>query len=281
MHIQIECSDLDPARRELEIVERKGLGHPDTLCDRAAEAFSRRLSRFYLERAGRTVHHNVDKALLVAGQTRVKYGGGEWLSPIAFHLAGRATTSWNGVPVPVEEIARAAMDDAIRPIRHLQPEHVEVQTAIRPGASELRSLFDREGVPTPLANDTSIGVGFAPFTRSETVAIALEHRLNSAAIQSRFPAIGEDIKVMVVRTSNHLRVTVAAATIARFVPDSVAYCRTIDAVREISNRVIRQAGFQEFEIAVNAADEIGQSEYLTLSGTSAEAGDDGQVGRGN
>jgi S-adenosylmethionine synthetase len=281
VEIALENLPLDPARRELEIVERKGLGHPDSLCDRAAEAFSRNLARDYLARAGRILHHNVDKALLCAGQTRVEYGGGEWLAPIVFALAGRATTAWEGSRIPLDRIANAAVDEAIRPVRHLDREHVEVRVEANPSASELLDLFERGGEVSPRANDTSIGVGFAPFTPSESLALSLERRLNAPETKSRFPAVGEDIKVMVVRRGTRLHLTVAAAMVSRFVVDSDAYRRAVAAVRDLCATVARDAGFDELQIDVNAADEIGRSEYLTLSGTSAEAGDDGQVGRGN
>jgi S-adenosylmethionine synthetase len=60
---------------EVEVVERKGLGHPDTICDGLAEQLSVSLSRFYLERFGLILHHNVDKVLLRAGSARPAFGG--------------------------------------------------------------------------------------------------------------------------------------------------------------------------------------------------------------
>jgi S-adenosylmethionine synthetase len=43
-----------------------------------------------------------------------------------------------------------------------------------------------------------------------------------------------------------------------------------------------QHGFRTAEIAINAADHLPTGAvYLTVTGTSAEAGDDGEVGRGN
>ena len=48
----------------VEIVEHKGIGHPDTMCDALAEAFGVALARDYRERFGRVLHFNVDKALL-------------------------------------------------------------------------------------------------------------------------------------------------------------------------------------------------------------------------
>lgn len=77
----------------VEIVERKGLGHPDTICDALAEAFSRNLCREYLARFGSILHHNVDKALLCGGRSAPAFEGGAILSPIDIYLAGRATTS--------------------------------------------------------------------------------------------------------------------------------------------------------------------------------------------
>ncbi|HEY6824014.1 MAG TPA: methionine adenosyltransferase, partial [Steroidobacteraceae bacterium] len=115
-----ECS---PATAPYEVVERKGLGHPDTLCDALAENLSVGLSRFYLERFGTILHHNVDKALLVAGSARPAFGGGELVTPIEIILAGRATRKYRGVSVPVDEMAVELSRDWLRAnLRHLDAE---------------------------------------------------------------------------------------------------------------------------------------------------------------
>ena len=90
MEIAIEAIR-EPVEPEVEIVERKGLGHPDTICDALAENLSLALSRFYLERFGAILHHNVDKGLLCGGAARPAFGGGEVTEPIEIYLAGRAT----------------------------------------------------------------------------------------------------------------------------------------------------------------------------------------------
>ena len=41
-----------PVYPKAEVVERKGLGHPDTLCDGIAEAVSRALSKEYIKETG-------------------------------------------------------------------------------------------------------------------------------------------------------------------------------------------------------------------------------------
>lgn len=53
-----------PRDSDVEIVERKGLGHPDTICDALAEETCRALCHAYLEAFGAILHRNVDKILL-------------------------------------------------------------------------------------------------------------------------------------------------------------------------------------------------------------------------
>jgi S-adenosylmethionine synthetase len=273
----LEAAPLDPARRALEVVERKGVGHPDTLCDAAAEAFSRGLSRHYLDAVGHVLHHNVDKALLVGGRTTVRFGGGEWMAPIVVTLAGRATTGLDGREVPVEGIARRALDEALAPVRCLDRQRVELRVAVHPGAAELRELV---AAKTPRANDTSIGVGFAPRTPLEELALAVDARLLAEMHRDPGCPLGEDVKVMAVREGDALRLTVAVAMLAPRLPGEAVYRAATERVRALALAEARERGFADAHVDVNAADKPGSC-YLTVSGTSAECGDDGQVGRGN
>ena len=45
------------ARRRVELVERKGLGHPDTICDSLVETIALALNRMYVERLGAVAGH--------------------------------------------------------------------------------------------------------------------------------------------------------------------------------------------------------------------------------
>src|SRR6266700_5108088 len=154
-----EMPEPPPDERLVEVVERKGLGHPDTICDALAEEVSRALSRHYLERFGRVLHHNVDKALLCGGSASPRFGGGEVSAPIEIILAGRATASFRGVDIPVETLAIESCRAWLRAHLHaLDPErHVKIECRFRPGSGDLVDLFGRSG-RVALANDTSIGV---------------------------------------------------------------------------------------------------------------------------
>ena len=269
---------------DAELVEHKGIGHPDTICDGVAEAFGCALARYYLERFGAAMHFNVDKALLVGGASRPAFGGGEVLEPMRLLLAGRATRSVAGEVVPVEAIAREAADRWLRERLHaLDPaRHVVQECLVRGGSADLVGLFGANAANggARLANDTSMGAGYAPASRLERAVLAAGGRLR--ALAREVPAVGEDVKVMGVRRGARLRLTVACAMVGRYLADRREYAALREAVAAAVARAASEAAGSEVEVEVNPADDLDAGRvYLTVTGTSAEAGDDGEVGRGN
>ena len=60
-NIYVEKIDsLSIEEQPVELVERKGIGHPDSICDAIMEATSVELCREYQDRFGRILHHNID-----------------------------------------------------------------------------------------------------------------------------------------------------------------------------------------------------------------------------
>lgn len=286
MEIITEGLDLPPLRRQaIEIVERKGGGHPDTICDDLAEAVSRALCRYYLDAFGRVLHHNVDKLLLRGGEALPRYGGGEVTAPIDIYLAGRATARFRGVEVPVEALAAEACRSWLGSHFHaLDPDrHVRCHCLIRQGSADLIELFGRRDPKTsPLANDTSCGVGFAPMTPTERATLNADRALHGPDMAKAYPALGEDTKVMAVRRGQSLAMTVACAQVSQYVPSLDDYLSNRAVAAKLARVGVETATDMEAAIEVNAADEPARdSVYLTVTGTSAEAGDDGEVGRGN
>jgi S-adenosylmethionine synthetase len=268
---------------EVEVVERKGLGHPDTICDAIAEQVCVRLCRHYLERFGQILHHNADKALLVGGTAHPSFGGGEVTVPMEIYLAGRATWEYRGERVPIHELAIDACDHWLRThISGLDVDHdVRIISRLRAGSESLSGLFGRGGA-TPLANDTSFGTGFAPFTELERMVLAVERKLNHPDTKRHYPAIGEDVKVMGVRKGTEVELTIACAVISRHVRDVDEYVALKARVQELALHEARGVSRLQVSAVVNAADDPEHGDlYLTVTGTSAESGDDGEVGRGN
>ncbi|WP_448588540.1 methionine adenosyltransferase [Thermocrinis sp.] len=266
-----------------EIVERKGIGHPDTVCDHLAENLSKELCKWYIQNLGAVMHHNVDKALLVGGVADARFGGGEVKEPIEIHLVGRAVLEkFDNVE---EFVIETAKDWLKKHLRNLDVErHVRIYPRIRPGSKDLVELFERfqKKGEVPLANDTSFGVGFAPLDTLERAVYETELFLNSEEIKKVHPEIGEDIKVMGVRIGDRIRLTVALAFVSKYIKDLDDYfIKKEEIVKKAKNHVQELIG-REVELYINTADSReNQSVYITVTGTSAEQGDDGQVGRGN
>src|SRR5512138_3181682 len=281
--IVVRSPACDPGSRDLEIVERKGLGHPDTICDALAEEISLSLCGHYLQRFGRILHHNVDKILLVGGTARPTFGGGEIVRPIEIYLAGRATSAYREESIPVQDIA---LDACRRWLRQNLPNldmdrGVRITSRIRPGSAELADLFERD-TTIALANDTSIGCGFAPLTELERVVLETERTLTGPDARSNCPAIGQDIKVMGIRTGSAISLTIACAFVDRYTGDLDVYVAHKAYTQRVAQNAAARVTSVPVDVIVNRADDLARgSIYLTVTGTSAEAGDDGEVGRGN
>ncbi len=267
----------------VEIVERKGIGHPDTISDAISEEYSVEISKFYIENFGKILHHNVDKALLIAGKASPVFGGGRVEEPINFYLVGRVVTEYNGKTVPVEDIyVRTARTWLKENIKNLDVEKdINLKLIVKPGSQDLVGLFE-SSENIPLANDTSFGVGFYPLSKIENAVLQIEKFLNSSEMKADHPELGEDIKVMGVRIGDSVRITVAAAFVSKFVNSLEDY---IEKKRQIHDKVWELAESllpYKFSVEINSADLLESGiVYITVTGISGESGDDGQVGRGN
>ncbi|HYU07662.1 MAG TPA: methionine adenosyltransferase, partial [Thermoplasmata archaeon] len=213
-----------------EIVERKGIGHPDSIADGLAEAVSRALCKMYVARFGRILHHNTDQVEVVGGQSAPKFGGGVFLEPAYILLVGRATTVVNGERLPYRTAAiEAAHDYLTQTCTNLNVDgDVTLDCKIGQGSVDLRGLYDTQ---KQLANDTSFGVGFAPFSELETVVLQTEQLINGP-LKGDLKAVGQDIKVMGVRHGDAMRLTIAAAIVDKHVSDGDAYVGVIEELRE-------------------------------------------------
>jgi S-adenosylmethionine synthetase len=270
------------ADQEIEIVERKGVGHPDSVCDGVAESVSRALARTYLDRFGTVLHFNTDETQLVAGTAAPAFGGGEVLEPIYLLVVGRATKQYRGERIPAESIAlETAREYLDETLPHLDVgSDVVVDVDLGEGSGDLQNVFGEDDA-VPMANDTSYGVGHAPLTETEQVVYNTERRLVTEYAADN-PEVGQDVKVMGKREGDHVDVTVAVAMVDEHVEDMAAYRRAVDGVNEYVRDLAGEYTDRDVTIHVNTADDYEEgSVYLTTTGTSAEQGDDGSVGRGN
>ncbi|WP_436343477.1 methionine adenosyltransferase [Natronorubrum sp. FCH18a] len=295
-NIRVEPIDRQAVEdQEVEIVERKGIGHPDSICDGIAEAVASALAREYIDRVGEVLHFNTDETQLVAGEAAPAFGGGEVVDPIYLLIVGRATKHYEGQTIPAEPIAlRAAREYLEETIPQLTfGEDIVVDVKLGEGSGDLQEVFGEDvsdsadgdepsaPVSVPMANDTSFGVGHAPLTETEQIVLEAEHRLNGEYADEN-PELGTDVKIMGKREGDEIDVTVAAAMVDEHIADLDAYADAVESVREFVEEVANEHTDRAVDVHVNTADDYEEgSIYLTVTGTSAEQGDDGSVGRGN
>ncbi len=283
-NIKIEALHQVPLeRQEIELVERKCIGHPDSLADGIAESISRALSLAYLEEFGAILHHNTDQGEIVAGESQPKYGGGKVIRPIYMLIDGRATKQFDGVSIPTDAIALEAARSYLREtLTNLNMDRdIIVDCRLGTGSTDLRDVFRPCQNTPPRANDTSFGVGHAPFSETETIVKAVSDSIDQS-FRPKNPVIGQDIKIMGLRDGNTITLTLACAMVDRYCAGLSEYIEYKDVLKEHVLKVARGYTNRNLVVAINTADDIDiGSVFLTVTGSSAEMGDDGSVGRGN
>ncbi len=267
-------------KQRIEIVERKGIGHPDSLADGMAEAISKNLCKEYLKKFDDVLHHNTDECQIVAGSSVSDYGSDKIDVPMYVLLVGRATDEFDGQKVAVDDIAASAAREYIKKsMNNLNPEtDMNFDIKLGKGSTSLTDVFER-GVA--FANDTSFGIGYAPFSETESLVYNMEKRIYNN-FRNENKAIGEDVKVMGLREDDRIALTVACAFVSKHVHQLDDYISAKEELTEKIKDAAKDYTEKDVDVYVNTADDHDRgSVYLTVTGTSADSGDDGSVGRGN
>lgn len=288
--------------KEIELVERKGKGHPDTLSDGLADTLSTNYSNYTLEKFEAVLHHNFDKVGLLGGSSFVSFGRGYLTSPIGVLINGRVSTSFAGNKIPFRKLLTEWTKQFMKKnLPLIDPEenlelHFNLSNQSSPGKTyekearkgsrqrwfEPNSLEDIPEIKKLVSNDTSLGVGYAPSSSLESLILKIESFLNSQKYKEENPWIGSDIKLMGLRNKDKYYLTICIPQIANYVPDLKHYKSNLLEVRSVIDKIIISNGIRECELSINTRDNYKLVElYLTAIGSSIESGDEGLVGRGN
>ncbi|GAA0422005.1 methionine adenosyltransferase [Streptomyces luteireticuli] len=298
-HLVIETGVAGP--ETISIVERKGLGHPDTLADHLAERLSRVYSQYTSQHFGAVLHHNFDKLALLGGSSEVRYGAGKMTSPVRVQVNGRAAASCGGERIPVTDLVEAAVRDFFAERLPEVAGHLDIAfnitTNSSPGAVltgdttpertrwfNPRSVDDLRERTVRLANDTSLGTGWAPENPFESfVRTLVDHLSGPSTFTLAHPWCGTDVKLMGHWDGHHADVVLCVPQKSRHVDGRATYLRNTDTVlaecRRLAELLLPEA---TAAFRLNARDVPDKDElYLTYTGSSIESGDEGVVGRGN
>ena len=275
--------------RKIELVERKGIGHPDSVADALAEEVSKALCKMYKKEFGTVLHHNTDETQIAAGQASPKFGGGHIIDPSYILLVGRATTNITDVKtkdircLPCKPTALAAARNYLKktfPNLDVDSE-VVLDARLGQGSDDLRGVYKSSKI---LANDTSFGVGYAPYSITDRLVLTTEEYINGK-MKDILPETGQDVKVMASRVGNDITMTVACAMVDKYIEDLEHYKSVVEQMYDkVNQHALDIIGDEKinFKLDINTGDDYDKGViYLTCTGLSQEMGDDGSVGRGN
>ena len=259
------------------------------LADALAEEVSKALCKMYKKEFGTVLHHNTDETQIAAGQASPKFGGGHIIDPSYILLVGRATTNITDVKtkdircLPCKPTALAAARNYLKktfPNLDVDSE-VVLDARLGQGSDDLRGVYKSSKI---LANDTSFGVGYAPYSITDRLVLTTEEYINGK-MKDILPETGQDVKVMASRVGNDITMTVACAMVDKYIDDLEHYKSVVEQMYDkVNQHALDIIGDEKinFKLDINTGDDYDKGViYLTCTGLSQEMGDDGSVGRGN
>lgn len=279
--------------QEVELVERKGLGHPDTLSDILADTFSRKYSQFSLLKYGSILNHAVDKVTLLGAKAEVNFGRAKIIKPITACLFGKASLKVDNKIIDIENMFREAVREVFINIFHTEDIFKDIQYLIN--VHDGIGFDHPKGFYSPLtnrdvkkvnielrSNDTVICSAYAPYSKTEILTIKIENYLNSEEFKKDYPETGFDIKVLITRIEKTIDVTICIPFISSKTPSMIRYREKLKDIEEHLLKKIREwSEYEDIILNINTKDEGGKYAYLTVYGSALDKGDQGMVGRGN
>lgn len=293
-------------QQPFEVVETKGKGHPDNICDALAEKISANYSKYCLENFGIVLRHMIDKLSILGGGSHVEFGGGKMTAPIRVLINGRFTNKFADQTIDYMDIVQRTIKtyfhelfpllDAERFLTIIDNTHVNEGPGVvflKNGTTknERKSFFTaidetkaQEHANKMRTNDTSTTVGYYPLSCLENTVLDIERTLNSEAYKAKYPYVGSDIKVMGVRKDKVIEITACVPLISKFVNDYRDYQDKLAIVNSDIEKIIQKHFPNNYSIKIflNTRDSEQTNDlYMTLIGSAVESGDEGAVGRGN
>lgn len=238
---------VNPEEKDFEIVERKGIGHPDTLADALAEEISRVYSKYCLETFGAVLHHNIDKLYIGAGWNTNFFGSVKRIKPIKVVVNGRISNICNGEEININQIMEGTIKEYIGTVLpHLNVERdldiiVNTTQYTRvPYWFSPRTIEDVPDAKEVFANDTSVVVSYYPYTTCEKLALEIEKffwKPNEKGYPvPKYNEIGQDIKVMVSRIKKDIDIIVCMPVISTEINSREEYYEIVEKYEKLLQR---------------------------------------------
>ncbi|MFM1545407.1 methionine adenosyltransferase [Streptococcus mutans] len=277
---------------DFEMVERKGVGHPDTISDAIAETASRKYSRYCVEKFGSPAHHWFDKVMLIGGEANTDFGCGDIEKPYTIIFAGKVSKYVGDFKIPLDEILYDSCNEVLSNVltgldiqKHLKIENKLVdyqgsgrsESRYRPSTVDRLPKLDNSDL---VSNDTNLLTAFAPLSKLEEIVLETERFINGKDFKRRHPDTGWDVKIFGTREGGMFELLVNMPFLAKNIKNIDEYFKRKNEIYVEVNEFIEETFNIKIKLSMNATDRNGRA-YLTALGSVADTGDVGVVGRGN
>lgn len=292
MELYIEKNDRKIASElDFELVERKGVGHPDTICDAIAETASKNYLQYCLKNFGRPAHYWFDKVMLIGGEANIDFQKGVVEKPYRVIFAGKVSKYIADKEIPLEQILFASCVEVLEKVltgfdknKHLVIDNqlVDYQGAGRKSSRYRPSTIEDlpEITSEQVSNDTNLLSGYAPLSPLENLVLTIERYINGKVFKEKFYDTGWDVKVFGSRSYNNFKLVVNIPFLAKYIKSTQHYFERKNEVYKHLKEYLNTNFSYEVDLEMNATDRNGRA-YLTALGSVADTGDVGVVGRGN
>lgn len=291
--------------QKFEVVETKGKGHPDNICDTLAEKISANYSKYCLEHYDVILRHMIDKLSILGGGSKVQFGGGNMKNPIRILVNGRFTDKYKNEKIDYMSIVSKTIKDYFKKLFPLldinnylviidnthhnegpgviyndddstKNERIKFFEAIDDTDAKKHNNHNR-------CNDTSTTVSYYPMSKLEQTVLNIEQMLNAEKYKEIHPWVGSDIKVMGIRKDNKVEITSCVPLISKYVKNLDDYKSKLNNIKnDIEKEIKKIFKNNDITIYLNTRDNYDNNDlYMTLIGSAIESGDEGAVGRGN
>ena len=262
----------------IETIEKKGLGHPDALCDALAERVSAAYSRYCFENFGVLIPYSIDGLTMDEGETNVEFGGGVMVKPIRLYLRGSFAAQFMGKKIPYMDIAKKAIYEYLDMI----VPRLEARRWVRviDGTQAYGGPRETFAINRLAANHMYTVTAYYPPTVAESCALRIEQKLNAPIYKEQHPYIGSDNRVTVVRNGNSIDILAYVSMISECVPDNDTLRTYVEAVEKDIEAVAASDRIMVNKIDIYVSDNpLHDGRALTVTGSSIESYNGGAVGR--
>lgn len=281
-----------------EAVERKGIGHPDSMADMIADEFSKVYIKTSLEKWGGVLNHWVDKTTLIGASTIAHIGRFFVKQPIQGLLIGKISDGLPEAKLDLYELFHEASSHVLGGALNAeiprdniclkvvnsvgnQPDHA--RNFYAPSTADVLQTRD---VHEQTANDTVICSAYAMKNNLGDLVRRLENKITSPTngLIVLYPQVGTDVKILAFREGNEIGLTLCVPIHPERIRTRSDYN---DILWELKRQIFTEASAlarrqrcKVVSLKLNTKDNE-NSAYIAPFGTALGKGDCGVVGRGN